>query len=62
KDLTNHTNVVTDEAVAATCTTTGLTAGSHCKDCGTVIVAQEATEKDLTNHTNVVTDEAVAAT
>lgn len=40
-DPDNHTNVVTDEAVAATCTTTGLTEGSHCADCETVIVAQE---------------------
>ena len=32
---------VTDAAVAATCTQTGLTAGSHCAVCGTIIVAQE---------------------
>ncbi len=35
-----HT-AVTDEAVAPTCTETGLTAGSHCAVCGTVLVAQE---------------------
>ena len=34
-------HVVTDEAVAATCTTSGLTEGSHCDLCSTVIVAQE---------------------
>ena len=35
-----HT-VVTDKAVAATCTTTGLTQGSHCSTCGMIIVKQE---------------------
>jgi hypothetical protein len=38
-DKIAHT-VVTDEAVAATCTTSGKTAGSHCSVCGTVIEAQ----------------------
>jgi hypothetical protein len=32
---------VTDAAVAATCTETGLTEGSHCSVCDTVLVAQE---------------------
>ena len=32
---------VTDAAVAPTCTETGLTEGSHCDECGEVIVAQE---------------------
>lgn len=36
-----HENIVTDEAAASTCTTDGKTEGSHCKDCGTVIKAQE---------------------
>lgn len=40
-DPNNHANVVTDAAVAATCTATGLTEGSHCEACSTVIVAQE---------------------
>ena len=40
-DPSNHANVVTDAAVAATCTATGLTEGSHCEACSTVIVAQE---------------------
>ena len=34
-------NKITDAAVAATCTETGLTEGSHCSYCGNVIVAQE---------------------
>lgn len=44
----DHT-VVTDAAVAATCTSTGLTAGSHCSACGTVITAQ--TVIPMTDHT-----------
>ena len=35
-----HT-VVVDAAVAATCTETGLTEGSHCSVCDEIIVAQE---------------------
>ena len=34
-------NAVTDNAVAATCTMTGLTEGSHCSRCDTVLAAQE---------------------
>ena len=34
-------NAVTDNAVAATCTMTGLTEGSHCSRCDTVLEAQE---------------------
>ena len=37
-----HTKV-TDAAVDATCTETGLTAGSHCSICGTILDAQETT-------------------
>ena len=37
-----HT-AVTDAAVAATCTETGLTEGSHCSVCDEVLVAQETT-------------------
>lgn len=34
-----HTAVI-DEAVEATCQSTGLTEGSHCADCGEILVAQ----------------------
>ncbi|MBQ7778317.1 MAG: S-layer homology domain-containing protein [Oscillibacter sp.] len=37
---TGHTEV-TDAAVAATCTATGLTEGKHCSVCDTVLTAQE---------------------
>lgn len=53
-----HT-VVVDEAVAATCKNTGLTAGAHCSVCGVVIAKQEVIGK--LDHT-VVIDEAVKAT
>ena len=43
-DALGHTKVI-DEAVAPTCTKTGLTEGSHCSVCGTVLVAQKAVEK-----------------
>ena len=48
-----------DEAVAATCTKTGLTEGSHCSICNATIEPQAVTPK--TAHTEV-TDNAVAAT
>ena len=35
---------MTDEAVAPTCTETGLTEGSHCSRCNEVLVAQETVE------------------
>ncbi len=50
---------VADSAVAATCTETGLTAGSHCSVCHVVLVAQNTIP--ATGHTEVV-DVAVAAT
>lgn len=53
-----HT-VVTDTAVAATCTVKGKTEGSHCSVCGTIIVAQ--TETPMAEHTEFI-DAAVAAT
>ena len=39
-EATGHT-VVTDAAVAAACETSGLTEGSHCSVCKTVLVAQK---------------------
>ena len=44
-DADNHKDIVTDAAVAATCSKTGLTEGSHCDACGKVIVAQTETSK-----------------
>jgi len=38
---TTHADIVNDAAVEPTCTTTGLTAGSHCAACGNVITAQK---------------------
>ena len=55
---TGHTEVE-DAAVAATCTTAGKTAGSHCSVCNAVIKAQE--EIPAAGHTEVE-DAAVAAT
>ena len=44
-DENNHENLVTDEAVDATCYSTGLTAGEHCEACDVVTIKQTATEK-----------------
>lgn len=44
--LTHTHSIVTDRAIAATCTTDGKTEGSHCSSCGEIIKAQ-ATEKAL---------------
>ena len=41
KPPVHHHTVVVDAAVAATCTETGLTEGSHCSTCNAVIKAQE---------------------
>ena len=43
-----HTNKEDLKAVEATCTTTGLTAGKKCSDCGAIIVAQ--TEVAMKDH------------
>ncbi len=55
----NHTAVVIDAAVEATCSKVGLTEGSHCDHCGEVIVAQENIPS--VSHTEA-TDAAVDAT
>ena len=57
-EATGHT-IVTDNAVAPTCTVTGLTEGSHCSVCNTVIKAQETVP--ATGHT-IVIDKEVPAT
>lgn len=54
----NDHDIVIDKAVPATCTSTGLTQGEHCKNCG-YTVAQEVTPK--LNH-DIVIDKAVPAT
>lgn len=41
----NHKNIVIDKAVSATCKESGLTEGSHCESCGTVIIEQIVIEK-----------------
>ena len=43
-DKTPHTLVI-DKAIVPTCTKTGLTEGSHCSVCGTVLVAQQTVAK-----------------
>ncbi len=53
-----HT-VVIDEAVPATCTSDGLTEGTHCSLCNTVLIAQD--KVDAFGHTEVI-DHAVDPT
>ena len=53
-------SVITDYAVDATCTSMGLTEGSHCSVCGEVIVEQ--TEIPMLEHSPYVSSSAVAAT
>ncbi len=51
----NHTNVIVDAAVEATCRSTGLTEGSHCANCGEVLVAQTVTPIVACDYQPVVT-------
>ena len=55
----NGHTVVIDEAVSATCTTTGLTEGKHCSVCNKIITAQELVP--MKDHT-IVIDKGVEAT
>lgn len=55
-----HTTVVTDEAVEATCTTAGKTKGSHCSDCGAVLEAQQTVA--ATGHSYTEWEEVTAPT
>ena len=45
EETTAECVVVIDEAIEATCISTGLTEGSHCGVCGKIIVAQKVVEK-----------------
>ena len=53
-NVDNHKTVVTDKAVAATCSNTGLTEGSHCEACGIVVKAQTIIGK-ISHNYNAVT-------
>ena len=59
-DLQSHTHTeVVEEAIPATCTTTGLTEGKKCSVCGKILVAQKTIP--ARGHTEVI-DAAVPAT
>ncbi len=58
--ICEHENTEKLAAVAATCTSDGLTEGSKCADCGEVLVAQ--TKLDALGHTEEIVKEAQEAT
>lgn len=43
--ICDHKNIVIDEKIEPTCLEDGLTEGSHCKDCGAVIVERKTISK-----------------
>ncbi|MBR6252113.1 MAG: hypothetical protein IKR17_13125, partial [Bacteroidales bacterium] len=45
--VVEHKSVVTDEAIAATCTEAAITEGSHCEACHTTVVAQTSVGEPL---------------
>ena len=53
--MKDHT-VVVDAAVAATCSKDGLTEGSHCSVCNTVLVAQKVVAKTGDHKNNLVSE------
>lgn len=49
-------SIVTDHQIAATCTETGVTEGSHCSVCGTVLEKQEIIPKAEHTYAPIVTE------
>lgn len=60
-------NIVTDSAIAATCTETGLTEGSHCSLCNEILVAQETikalghNEETISGHDATCTEDGLTS-
>lgn len=56
----NGHTIVIDKAIAATCTSTGKTEGSHCSVCGTVIEAQQIIPLSSHKSSNWIVDKPAA--